>query len=246
MHSPSLSPASGAADADEKSAPDGRSKRALQGCIGFVGLGRIGTVMAANLVAAGHKVIVYVRRREQIEQLAALGLDSRTDIADLFECEFVITMLPYAAVPEIVLEPQDFPGGGLTAGMMPSAIHLSMSTISTATTSQLARELAHYGQGYIAAPVFGNPDAARARELFIVAAGAEADLDRCQPIFAALGQQVFRVEMLWAPVIENFARAIKSEQSDHSHFASLPPSPNLRIRFRLLAVERPSQGFEAL
>jgi 3-hydroxyisobutyrate dehydrogenase-like beta-hydroxyacid dehydrogenase len=194
MDSPGPSPAAGAADAEKKSASDASGKRALQGRVGFVGLGRMGTRMAANLAAAGHKVIAYVRRREQIESLSALGLDPTTDIADLFECEFVITMLPDdAAVREVVLGPGDFPAGGLAAGMMPGAIHLSMSTISTATASQLARELAHYGQGYIAAPVFGNPDAARARELFIVAAGAEADLDRCQPIFAALGQQVFRV-----------------------------------------------------
>jgi 3-hydroxyisobutyrate dehydrogenase-like beta-hydroxyacid dehydrogenase len=77
--------------------------------------------------------------------------------------------------------------------MMPGAIHLSMSTISTAAASRFASEHAQYGKSYVAAPVFGNPDAAKARQLFIIAAGAQADLDRCQPIFDALGQQVFRV-----------------------------------------------------
>jgi 3-hydroxyisobutyrate dehydrogenase-like beta-hydroxyacid dehydrogenase len=78
-------------------------------------------------------------------------------------------------------------------GYAASAIHLSMSTISTATASRLASEHARYSQGYVAAPVFGNPDAAKARQLFIIAAGAPGDIDRCQPIFDALGQQVFRV-----------------------------------------------------
>jgi 3-hydroxyisobutyrate dehydrogenase-like beta-hydroxyacid dehydrogenase len=66
-----------------------------------------------------------------------------------------------------------------------------MSTISTFAASDLATEHAHRGQGYVAAPVFGNPDAAKARQLFIVAAGAPADVDRCQPVFEALGQKTF-------------------------------------------------------
>ena len=68
-----------------------------------------------------------------------------------------------------------------------------MSTISTAAASELASEHARYGQGYVAAPVFGNPDAAKARQLFVIAAGNPADVERCQPIFDALGQQTFRV-----------------------------------------------------
>jgi 3-hydroxyisobutyrate dehydrogenase-like beta-hydroxyacid dehydrogenase len=49
------------------------------------------------------------------------------------------------------------------------------------------------GQGYGAAPVFGNPDAAKARRLYIVAAGAPADVERCRPLFDSLGQQTFVV-----------------------------------------------------
>jgi len=189
--SSTLSAEPSAPAADQSSASERGKDTVPQGRIGFVGLGRMGKVMAANLAAAGREVIAYVRRPEQIERLAPLGLRATMDFAELFDCEFVITMLPNdEAVREVVIGGL---GDGLAAGMRPGAIHLSMSTISTATASQLARELAHYGQGYIAAPVFGNPDAARARELFIIAAGAEADLDRCQPIFAALGQQVFRV-----------------------------------------------------
>jgi 3-hydroxyisobutyrate dehydrogenase-like beta-hydroxyacid dehydrogenase len=66
-----------------------------------------------------------------------------------------------------------------------------MSTISSATASLLASEHAIGGQGYVAAPVFGNPDAAKARELFIVAAGAPADIERCRPLLDSLGQRTF-------------------------------------------------------
>src|SRR5271166_5503633 len=195
VSSPLLSAATRLPVAAKQSASAGRAKRVVvQGQIGFVGLGRMGKAMATNLAAAGCEVIAYVRRPEQVGPLAALGLHSTTDIADVFDCEFVITMLPDdAAVREIVLGRRDHHADGLAIGMMPGAIHLSMSTISTDMASQLASEHARHRQGYVAAPVFGNPDAAKARALFIIAAGAPADLDRCAPIFDALGQQVFRV-----------------------------------------------------
>src|SRR6202040_2154292 len=113
---------------------------------------------------------------------------------DLLDCDVVISMLPDDdAVREIVFGCKARGFDGLAAGLMPGAIHLSMSTISTAAASMLAGEHARNGQGYVAAPVFGNPDAAKARELFIIAAGTPADVDRCQPIFGALGQRTFLV-----------------------------------------------------
>ena len=162
------------------------------GEIGFVGLGHMGTAMAANLASMGRQVIAYVRRRDQIGRLEAVGLRPTTDIGDLLDCEVVISMLPDDdAVREIVFGRGDIDLDGLAAGMMPGAIHLSMSTISTAAASLLASEHARNGQGYVAAPVFGNPDAAKARQLFIVAAGVPADVERCQPIFDSIGQRTF-------------------------------------------------------
>jgi 3-hydroxyisobutyrate dehydrogenase-like beta-hydroxyacid dehydrogenase len=168
------------------------SGRSALGETGFVGLGRMGAAMAANLAAKGRPVIAYVRRPDQIGKLEALGLRPTTDIGDLLHCDVVISMLPDDdAVREIVFGRGDNDLYGLAAGLNPGAIHLSMSTISTATASQLASEHARNGQGYVAAPVFGNPDAAKARQLFIVAAGAPADIERCQPILDSLGQRTF-------------------------------------------------------
>jgi lactate dehydrogenase-like 2-hydroxyacid dehydrogenase len=65
-----------------------------KGEIGFVGLGQMGTAMAANLIAAGHRVIGYVRRPEQMSRLVALGLKATTDIGELFHRGVVISMLP--------------------------------------------------------------------------------------------------------------------------------------------------------
>jgi len=160
--------------------------------IGFAGLGRMGTAMAANLAAAGHRVIAYVRHADQLEKLAGLGLEPTTDITRLFDCDVVVSMLPDdAAVRDVVLGRKDLGTAGLASGLKPGAIHLSMSTISTSAASDLAKVHAGQGQGYVAAPVFGNPDAAKARQLFIVAAGAQADVERCQPLFDSLGQKTF-------------------------------------------------------
>src|SRR6266436_8382871 len=167
-------------------------RRPLQGEIGFVGLGHMGTAMAANLVASGRRVVAYVRRPDQIGKLEALGLRPTTDIGDLLDCELVISMLlDDDAVREIVFGRKEFGLDGLAGGLMPGAIHLSMSTISSAAALLLANEHAQNGQGYVAAPVFGNPDAAKARQLFIVAAGTPADVERCQPILDILGQRTF-------------------------------------------------------
>ncbi len=184
--------ASTAAPLEQRSGSGSNGRRPMQHEIGFVGLGRMGAAMAANLAAAGRRVIAYVRRPEQMGKLMALGLKPTTDIANLFDCEVVISMLPDDdAVRDVVFGRADLGIDGLALGLTPGAIHLSMSTISTATASQLASEHARHGQGYVAAPVFGNPDAAKARQLFIVAAGVAADLERCRPLIDSLGQQTF-------------------------------------------------------
>jgi 3-hydroxyisobutyrate dehydrogenase-like beta-hydroxyacid dehydrogenase len=183
---------SAAAPLQQQGGSGSNGRLPVQGEIGFVGLGHMGTAMAANLAAAGRRVIAFVRRPEQMGKLVALGLKPTTDITKLFDCEVVISMLPDDdAVRDVVFGRADLGIDGLASGLMPGAIHLSMSTISTATASQLASEHARHGQGYVAAPVFGNPDAAKARQLFIVAAGAPVDVERCRPLLDHLGQQTF-------------------------------------------------------
>jgi len=178
----------------QRSQSQSSGKLPAQSEIGFVGLGHMGTAMAANLAAAGYRVIAYVRRPGHMSKLTALGLVPTTDIADLFSCEIVISMLPDDhAVLDFVFGRKNLGIDGLAVGLMPGAIHLSMSTISTATAFHLASEHALHGQGYVAAPVFGNPDAAKERQLYILAAGVPANIERCQPLFERLGQRTFVV-----------------------------------------------------
>jgi 3-hydroxyisobutyrate dehydrogenase-like beta-hydroxyacid dehydrogenase len=82
---------------------------------------------------------------------------------------------------------------GIVETLAKGAIHLSMSTISVALSKRLSETHAHAGQRFVAAPVFGRPDAAAAAKLFIVAAGEPAAVEACKPLFDALGQKTFAI-----------------------------------------------------
>jgi 3-hydroxyisobutyrate dehydrogenase-like beta-hydroxyacid dehydrogenase len=157
--------------------------------IGFIGLGHMGSAMAANLLKAGHEVTVFNRNPERRVPLVALGAHEASLVADACRSEVVITMLADdTAVADVV-----FAKYGLIANLTQNAIHVSMSTISIALSKHLAQAHLEAGQRYIAAPVFGRPDMAAAAKLFIVAAGAATTIDVCMPLFDALGQKTSRL-----------------------------------------------------
>jgi 3-hydroxyisobutyrate dehydrogenase-like beta-hydroxyacid dehydrogenase len=157
--------------------------------IGFIGLGRMGAEMAANLVRAGHDVTVFNRSPGRGGSLIKLGAHEAASVAAACAGEAVITMLANDdAASEIALGDE-----GLVAHLPKRAIHLSMSTISVALSKRLAQAHAQAGQRYAAAPVFGRPDMAAAAKLFIVAAGDPETLEVCQPLFRAMGQKTFPI-----------------------------------------------------
>jgi 3-hydroxyisobutyrate dehydrogenase-like beta-hydroxyacid dehydrogenase len=162
--------------------------------VGFIGLGRMGTAMAGTLAEAGYRVVAYIRHPERSAELAARGISAVTALEGVLGCAIVISMLPDdAALRDVVFRSEALGRRGLAMGLAPGAIHLSMSTISPSCASETAAEHVLRGQGYVAAPVFGNPDAAIARELFIIAAGAPEHIARCQPLLDVLGQKTFGV-----------------------------------------------------
>jgi 3-hydroxyisobutyrate dehydrogenase-like beta-hydroxyacid dehydrogenase len=155
--------------------------------LGFIGLGRMGAAMAANLVKAGHDVSVFNRTRGRSSGLIELGAHEAANIAGVCDAEAVITML----ADDDAASGIGLGEGGLTTHLRKGAIHVSMSTISVALSKRLARAHENAGQRYIAAPVFGRPDMAAAAKLFIVCAGDPATIDACQPLFRAMGQKAF-------------------------------------------------------
>lgn len=157
--------------------------------IGFIGLGHMGSAMAANLLAAGHALTVYNRSSAKAEPLVGKGAKLAKTPGDAARGQVVITMLADDGALEHVV----FGKSGILDALPPGAIHVSMSTISVALAERLAAAHGDKGQAFVAAPVFGRPEAAAAAKLFIVAAGQQAAIATCQPLFDALGQRTFIV-----------------------------------------------------
>jgi 3-hydroxyisobutyrate dehydrogenase-like beta-hydroxyacid dehydrogenase len=162
--------------------------------IAFIGLGNMGSAMATNLLKAGHTLTVYNRSRARADALKSLGARiAATPGEAAAGAEVAITMLADDHALESVVLGQGMAekGKGILDSLPPNAIHVSMSTISVALSRQLAAVHAESKQHYVAAPVFGRPEAAAAAKLFIVAAGPAAQIERCRPLFDAMGQKTF-------------------------------------------------------
>jgi 3-hydroxyisobutyrate dehydrogenase-like beta-hydroxyacid dehydrogenase len=156
--------------------------------VGFIGLGSMGAGMSRNLIKAGHDLAVYNRTRSVAQEMRSLGAkvaDSASEVA--VGVEALITMMADdRAVQDVIFEP-----GRVIESLPKGAVHISMSTISVDLSRRLAMSHAEKHQNYIAAPVFGRPDAAAAGKLFIVSAGPSESIDKCRSLFAAMGQKTF-------------------------------------------------------
>jgi 3-hydroxyisobutyrate dehydrogenase-like beta-hydroxyacid dehydrogenase len=156
--------------------------------IGFIGLGNMGLPMARNLMKAGHQLTVYNRTPQKAQSLQADGAKvAATPAEAATAAEAVITMLADDAALEAAVSGKD----GILQALPSGAVHVGMSTISVELSRRLGKLHAEHSQTYCAAPVFGRPQAAEAAKLFVVAAGAAETLERCAPIFSAVGQKTF-------------------------------------------------------
>lgn len=158
--------------------------------VGFVGLGNMGSAMARNLIKAGHALRVYNRTRSRAEELQPSGAAiARTPAEAASGAEALITMVADdRAVEDVIF------GHGNVIGSLPAgSVHISMSTMGVTLSHRLVAAHREKNQHYIAAPVFGRPDAAAAARIFIVAAGPADQIARCQPLFDAVGQKTFVV-----------------------------------------------------
>jgi 3-hydroxyisobutyrate dehydrogenase-like beta-hydroxyacid dehydrogenase len=158
--------------------------------IGFVGLGNMGMPIARNLLRAKHEIVAWNRSKQKAQPLLDAGaLPARTPREAAADAELVFSMLADDAALEAVLDGSD----GLLAGMRRNALHVSLSTISVATAQRVAVRHREHGQRFVAAPVFGRPEAAAAAKLYVVAGGTAQDVEEAKPALAAISQRVFVV-----------------------------------------------------
>jgi 3-hydroxyisobutyrate dehydrogenase len=158
--------------------------------IAFVGLGNMGTPMAAHLAAEGFALTLFDRRPEAVRAFAAAhGGHAAATLSEAARgADAAITMLPNdTAVREVVLG-----ADGLAAALAPGCVVIDMGTSDPRATVEIGVELAGRNIAYVDAPVMGGVVFAKEATLDIMVGGSDEDIARCQPIFAALGRQQFR------------------------------------------------------
>jgi 3-hydroxyisobutyrate dehydrogenase-like beta-hydroxyacid dehydrogenase len=157
--------------------------------MGFIGLGGMGEPIALNLIKAGHALKVYNRTRRRAEALAAHG----AVVADTPEAACTAGVVATMLFDDYAVESIVFGERGVLAGLPRGGVHISHSTISANLSRRLAEAHQQRGQFFVAAPVFGRPEAAAAARLVVVAAGPPEAVERCRPVLEVIGRKLFVV-----------------------------------------------------
>ena len=151
--------------------------------IGFVGLGAIGSAVARHLLASGRRVVVWARRPAALIDLTARGAIAARSLSEIGDADIVISVVfDDDATREVVLGP-----AGFIHAMRPGSIHVAMETISSALSRELHDGHAARGQHYLAAPVFGRPEAAEAGQLGMMCSGDRGIYDIVAPVLSVAG-----------------------------------------------------------
>jgi 2-hydroxy-3-oxopropionate reductase len=155
--------------------------------LGFIGLGAMGSLMAANLMRGGHAMSVYARRPEALKELITAGAVAHSTCAEVTSAsEVVFIMVTTAADVEQVL----LSDKGVIHGAGTGTIVVVMSTIAPKPAREFAHRLAEKGIEMLDAPVSGGPTNARASNLSIMVGGKREIFDRVEPLFECLGKTI--------------------------------------------------------
>jgi 3-hydroxyisobutyrate dehydrogenase-like beta-hydroxyacid dehydrogenase len=159
--------------------------------VGFIGLGIMGSRMAANLARAGYTLTVWNRTRATAEDWAQRhgGAVAETPAAVGGECDVVITMVVHGPQVEGVLLGED----GARAGAREGLLCVDMSTIGPSAAVRIGDALGAAGIRFLDAPVTGSSPKAEDGTLTIMAGGDEADFERALPLFEAMGERIVHV-----------------------------------------------------
>jgi 3-hydroxyisobutyrate dehydrogenase len=152
--------------------------------VGFLGLGIMGSRMAANLRDAGHELVVWNRTREKAEAFGGDVADTPAEAAR--DAEVVITMVVDGPQVEQVL----LGGDGAATGAREGTLFVDMSTIGPSAARAIGERLAAKGLRFVDAPVTGSSPKAEAGTLTIMAGGAAEDVERARALFEAMGETI--------------------------------------------------------
>lgn len=155
--------------------------------IGFIGLGNMGQNMAKNLIAKGHRLVVYDIFPEATEELAkhgAVPVGSPAEMAD--QCDRIITMLPSSPhVREVYAGDK-----GIISKVQTGSLLIDSSTIDPSVSQEMAKLVEAKGATFIDAPVSGGVNAAKAGTLTFMVGGKEAEAQAAKEILLCMGKNV--------------------------------------------------------
>lgn len=155
--------------------------------VAFLGLGIMGSRMAANLARAGFELVVWNRTRERADETGLAVADSPAAAAR--EADVVITMVVDAPDVEAVL----FAPGGAAEGIREGALVVDMSTIPPSASRAIAQRLRGRGARFLDAPVTGSKPKAADGTLTIIVGGEPGDVEEARPLFEAMGETIVHV-----------------------------------------------------
>ena len=153
--------------------------------IGFIGLGLLGLPIAANLLDAGYALRVHNRTASKAQPLVERGATLAERAVDVIRRGgIVVSVLWDDASLESVVD-----ADGFLEKLGPGGVHISVATVSPAAAARIAEKHEKQGASYVAAPVFGRPEAAAARKLWMPIAGPQIAKERVRPVLEAMGAQ---------------------------------------------------------
>jgi len=158
--------------------------------VGFIGLGIMGSGMAANLLAKGHDIVVWNRTAARMDPLVDLGASAASSPAEVAAGSDVV-LICVSDTPDVeaVVEGP----GGLLDGLRAGSLVVDHSTISPAATVRLAAVVAERGGSWLDAPVSGGSEGAERGTLSIMVGGDKDDLERAMPFLEAYGTTITHV-----------------------------------------------------
>lgn len=153
--------------------------------VGWIGLGAMGTAMAARLAARGRDVLAWNRDPARAAEAGAHGIAVTSDLAEAASRQVVFSMLSDdAAVREVLA------GTAVLPAVSPGSVHVNCATVSPGLADELDGLYRSRNARYVAAPVFGRPAAARAGELTVIAGGDADSLSLIRPLLSDLAVSV--------------------------------------------------------
>jgi 3-hydroxyisobutyrate dehydrogenase len=158
--------------------------------IAFLGLGTMGAAMAANLLRAGFKVVVWNRSSGRAPELDELGATRAATPAEAAAASDVVVIC-VSDTPDV--EAVLFAPDGVAAGARPSTLVIDCSTISPGATRDFGARLAASNVALVDAPVSGGSEGAQKATLTIFVGGEAGDANRARPVLAALGKTITHV-----------------------------------------------------